>query len=66
MVRVISFNPMDTVTPYIEAAGLSTDDKPVNCCTGSVFIEVDTGKVYLFDEVSADWTELGQDGGSQK
>ena len=41
---------------YIEAAGLSTDTKPGGIATGSIFTEVDTGKVFLFDEES-DWTE---------
>lgn len=44
---------------YIEAAGLSTDTKPTDgVSTGSMFIEVDTGKAYLYDEVSG-WTEVG-------
>ena len=45
---------------YIEAFGLSTDDKPtVNIVTGSKFTEVDTGDVYLFDETSTGtWTKV--------
>lgn len=43
---------------YNEFAGLSTDDKPtVGVGTGSVFIEVDTGKVFLFNEASGSWVE---------
>lgn len=42
---------------YSEMFGLSTDDKPVDgLITGSKFIEVDTGIVYLFDEESQTWT----------
>lgn len=45
---------------YIEAAGLSTDAKPsAGLVTGSLFMEVDTGKVYAFDEVGAQWHEIG-------
>ena len=34
-----------------EFRGLSTDEKPVeNVGNGSVFIEIDTGKVFIFDE----------------
>lgn len=34
-----------------EFRGLSTDEKPVeNAGNGSVFIELDTGKVFMFDE----------------
>ena len=42
---------------YSEMFGLSSDDKPVDgLITGSKFIEVDTGIIYLFDEESATWT----------
>lgn len=45
---------------YIEAAGLSTDAKPTNdLVTGSLYMEVDTGKVYAFDEVGGTWNEIG-------
>ena len=45
---------------YIEAAGLSTDAKPtVGLVTGSLFLEVDTGKVYAFDETTDTWNEIG-------
>ena len=34
-----------------EFRGLSTDEKPVEKVgNGSVFIEIDTGKVFMFDE----------------
>lgn len=45
---------------YISAAGLSTDEKPLeNLITGSVFSEIDTGKLYKFDEVGNAWIEQG-------
>ena len=46
-----------------EFYGLSTDEKPVatvNGCritNGSVFIEMDTKKVYMFDEENEQWLE---------
>lgn len=45
---------------YYEYAGLSTDDKPTDSdiCTGSLFIEVDTGDVYAFDEEGAEWNKI--------
>lgn len=53
----INFSQMNNAgVLYIEAAGLSTDTKPGGVATGSIFAEVDTGKIYLFDEES-DWTE---------
>ena len=33
-----------------EYYGLSTDKKPIDCPTGSSFLEMDTKAVYVFDE----------------
>lgn len=42
-----------------EYRGLSTDVKPTKRVgNGSVFIEMDTGKVYIFDEENVIWKEL--------
>ena len=63
MIRILEQRTIDGNTNYIEAAGLSTDSKPTaNICTGSVFIEVNTGKAYLFNETAGAWVEQG--GGS--
>lgn len=35
--------------------GLSTDTKPTNCTNGSVFVELDTAKIYLFNEAALTW-----------
>ena len=49
---------------YIEASGLSTDTKPTsNIATGSLFLEVDTGDVYAFDEDSGSWNQVTALGG---
>ena len=51
---------------YMEAAGLSTDTKPTNgIVTGSLFIEVDTGDVYAFDEITngGEWDKVAALGG---
>lgn len=40
---------------YVEGACLSTDDKPTSFSTGSIMVEVDTGKVCMFDGSS--WVE---------
>lgn len=47
---------------YIEGTCLSTDTKPTEIdgsiiATGSIIGEVDTGKVFFFDEESTDWVE---------
>lgn len=62
MVRLLVDRQFDDDQHYIEAVGLSTDTKPENnIVTGSSFVEVNTGKAYLFDE-SADagsrWKEV--------
>ena len=42
-----------------EFRGLSTDEKPIERVgNGSVFIEIDTGKVFIFDEQNKTWREL--------
>lgn len=42
-----------------EYRGLSTDSKPTeNITNGSVFIEIDTGKLYMFDAEGTQWKEL--------
>lgn len=38
--------------------GTSSEAKPTqNIAMGSVFIEVDTGKAYLFNETTSTWVE---------
>lgn len=62
MIRVIETKWMGygTGKQYIEAAGLSTDTKPSeDLVTGSLFLEVDTGTVYAYDEVSGTWNQIG-------
>ena len=59
-------------TSFVQLAelyGTSNDDKPTTgYATGSSFVEVDTGKLYLYDEseVGGGWYEVGggSDGGS--
>jgi hypothetical protein len=46
-----------------EFRGLSTDKKPIkNVGNGSVFFEMDTLKVFIFDEKSKKWIELANAG----
>ena len=47
----------------IEAVCLSTDSKPTDgIANGSMCLEMDTGKIYIFDEEGTQWLELS--GGS--
>lgn len=47
----------------VELRGLSTDDKPTTIengivDNGSVFIEIDTGKISLYDLANTEWKEI--------
>ena len=53
---------------YYEFSGKSTDTKPTfaGIATGSLFLEVDTGDVYAYDEegaVDAKWLKVAALGG---
>lgn len=41
-----------------EYRGLSTDTKPETAINGSVFIEIDTGDVFIFDADGEQWVEM--------
>ena len=59
MVKVSDFydSADNSMKQMVSCAGLSTDTKPTaGIATGSDFTEVDTGKVFFFDEES-DWVE---------
>ena len=60
MVRILKDQLFEGGKHYIEAAGKSTDSKPVaGVVTGSKFTEVNTGDVYLFDETGdGTWTKV--------
>lgn len=51
-------------TTYCELCGLSTDTKPiiqydgVGIANGSLYIEMDTDKKYLYDEENQTWNEV--------
>lgn len=66
MIRSKRVNAYSDNAVLNEYYGLSTDTKPTeNVATGSVFIEVDTGATFLYDEEGEDWTEVqsGSSGG---
>ena len=39
--------------------GKSTDTKPLTAQNGSFFIEINTGKIYVFDAEAKTWLEFG-------
>ena len=44
---------------YVEGHCLAADTKPTDVGNGSCLIEMDTGKVYFFDEAGNQWKEFG-------
>lgn len=42
---------------YSELFGLSTDTKPTNVGNASIFYEMDTKKVFMFDAAGKTWHE---------
>ena len=48
---------------FVEIRGLSTDDKPTEYYdkeigNGSTYIEIDTGKIYMYDADTEEWKEM--------
>ena len=58
MVRITEEISFADGKKIISAYGLSTDSKPTTgIATGSSFVAVDTGKVYLYNESGTSWEE---------
>ena len=56
--RTLKYRPFADGKGYVEIAGISTETKPTkDIVTGSRFDEVNTGKVYRFDETTGTWYE---------
>lgn len=57
--RVIEFNAVDSTGKYRATIfGDSSETKPtVNVTDGSVFVETNTGKAFLFNEKTSTWIE---------
>lgn len=61
MARIIEEKIIDGNKRYIEAYGLSTETKPTEqLVTGSMFIEVNTGSAYFWDETGETWHKVGE------
>lgn len=46
-------------TILAEIVGLSTDSKPTaGIANGSIFIEMNTGKIYFYNEAGSAWVEF--------
>lgn len=49
---------MITIKNGDDLYGLSTDTKPTNVSNATMFVEIDTGKIFFFDEESNKWLEF--------
>ena len=58
--RTIETKWIEANKNYVELAGKSTESKPTTgIVSGSLFLESDTGDVYVFDETDVAWTKIG-------
>ena len=58
-IRILETQLLKDGLHWIKAAGPSGVSKPTSgICSGSFFIETDTGKVYVYDETSTAWTQM--------
>lgn len=48
------YNPAGVQCTYY---GLSTDTKPTNAANADIFYEMDTAKIYLYNEAGQTWIE---------
>ena len=59
MVSVTKLLNINDGKDVVEMACLSTDTKPTNgIANGSLLIEIDTGKIFMFNETGSAWVEL--------
>lgn len=64
MITIYEQKDKDNNQKYeVELRGLSTDEKPTTIKgatieNGSTFIEIDTGKFYMFDLQNTQWKEI--------
>lgn len=56
--RTLTEQPFDGSKKYVVIYGTSSETKPTTgIVMGSAFIEVDTGKGFLFNETTSAWVE---------
>ena len=65
MIRILDMRIVEDGVKFERLAGLSTDSKPTTgLCTGSEFVETDTGSKYLFSEGDSPAWALAEKGAS--
>lgn len=58
MVTVINLKRIVNGKELVDIACLSTDTKSTMYCNGSMCLEMDTGKIYAFNETASTWVEV--------
>lgn len=59
MITYLENKNYDAKKNLVELACLSTDTKPTDgIANGSACIEMDTGKIFMFNEAGSAWVEL--------
>lgn len=57
--KIVKKNEVDNLFwNTVELRCLSTDSKPTDVPNGSVLLEMDTGKVFIFNGANSTWIEL--------
>ena len=60
MITIMETKKIFNNKQLVDIACLSTDTKPtIGIMNGSMLIEVNTGKLYVFDESASAWNEIG-------
>lgn len=59
MITYRDYNRFSNGKVMVTAVGLSTDSKPTEgIANGSMFLEMDSKKIYLFDEAGSAWRQF--------
>ena len=59
MITALSYKDVQSVANNsMEYRGLSTDSKPTDAPNGSVFLEMNTGDVYVYNAAGSAWIKL--------
>lgn len=61
MVTESNYIKDDVYYGAVKIYGLSDDSKPMSYGNGSIFIEIDSGKNYIFDAENNEWVEKDND-----
>lgn len=59
MFTVIKAHYAGNEKSYVEGACLAADSKPTDgIANGSIIVEIDTGKIFMFNETGSAWAEV--------